>query len=180
VFFFFTVLAGRRGSCFFLRFRVFAAEGDLREIDLRSNSLKTKESSLEDTQDFQVVVDWADVVLCDDNVINSKVMMRMLAELGVQVKAFLDGASCLQYLIGARKLHPNRKMLVLLDNSMPGISGVDLCKVWREYETLAGLDSALLRICMISAAPIRPTKYFDETVVKPITRKMLSKILTQS
>jgi CheY-like chemotaxis protein len=85
-------------------------------------------------QDSDVAVDWAEVVLCDDNVINSKVMTRMLAEIGVQAKAFLDSAACLQYLIGARKLHPDRKMLVLLDNSMPGISGVDLCKVWRSYE----------------------------------------------
>jgi CheY-like chemotaxis protein len=147
-------------------------------VGLRRNSLK-KESLPEQRQDLKVAIDWTDVVLCDDNVINSKVMTRMLAELGVQAKLFLDGASCFQYMIGARKLHPDGKMLLLLDNTMPGISGVDLCKVWREYEQLAGLDSVLLRICMISAAPIRPTKDFDETVVKPINRETLSKILTQ-
>ncbi len=68
-------------------------------------------------------------------------------------------------------------MLVLLDNSMPGISGVDLCKVWRSYEQLAGLDSALVRICMISAAPIPVANVFDEVVVKPIDRKILGHIL---
>jgi hypothetical protein len=42
------------------------------------------------------------------------------------------------------------------------------------------LDSTLLRICMISAAPIPVAQVFNEVVVKPIDRKILGQILAPS
>ncbi len=59
-----------------------------RQVEARRGSLRTREQT-QNGRDH-AVLDCADVVWCDDNVINSKVLTRMLAELGVQGKTFID------------------------------------------------------------------------------------------
>ncbi len=95
-----------------------------------------------------------EVIVVDDNSINTKVMCALLKrENNVPIALFSDGFGALQFLLVRRfcrqrcfflkknffqaRLKSEAKssrLLVLLDNTMPGLSGLSTAKLWRAVE----------------------------------------------
>ncbi|MBF0281614.1 MAG: response regulator [Zetaproteobacteria bacterium] len=64
------------------------------------------------------------VIVVDDNRMIRLVCMQILHSLGVEVKGFESGVMALEYL----RAHPLETDLLLTDNMMPALTGIELCQ----------------------------------------------------
>jgi two-component system, chemotaxis family, chemotaxis protein CheY len=108
------------------------------------------------------------VLVVDDNSLNRKVASAMLRKRGWAVDEAADGLSALAQLDGAPYDY------VLLDISMPGIDGEEVCRRIRDIEVLRHL-----RVVAYTAHTQESEKArilsagFDDIVIKPVSMAIL-------
>lgn len=107
-------------------------------------------------------------LVVDDNQVNQEVAAVLLRREGWTVHTADSGAQALQWLAG------NTVAVVLLDLSMPGISGEEVCRRLR-----AAPKSTGLRIVAYTAHALEHERErilacgFDDILVKPVSRLSL-------
>ncbi len=124
-----------------------------------------------------------DVIVVEDNIVNQRVIVKMLGTLGVvPAGVYADGASALQHLLqnskqvaeGARS--GARRTVLLLDNTMPVLTGVQVAELWRRFEAAAGAARPA-KICLVTASHTAPTPHLDHVILKPLTLEGLRNAL---
>lgn len=104
-------------------------------------------------------------LVVDDNEVNRMLVGRLLAKDGWRVAMVEDGAAALAW------MRANGAELVLLDISMPGLSGEEVCRMARA-EALC--PDAKLVAYTAHAMPEERTQFlacgFDGILTKPISR----------
>jgi CheY-like chemotaxis protein len=112
------------------------------------------------------------VLIVDDQEINRMLPRAHLERLGVPFAEAADGPAALQ------RLDEDAFDVVLLDISMPGMSGLEVCRTVRADPRLAGI-----RLVAYTAHALRQTTDeimaagFDELLLKPIRRDTLVRAL---
>ena len=112
------------------------------------------------------------VLIVDDNALNRLLPTAWLSRLGCETVECVDGHDALE------TLKNERFDAVLLDLSMPGLSGMEVCRRLRALP-----ENAQLRIIAYTAhgSPGEIDSYkaagFDDVLIKPITREQLLKAL---
>lgn len=112
------------------------------------------------------------VLIVDDNPVNRLLPSAILRKEGCSVAEAANGEDALAYL--ARE----KVDCVLLDISMPGLSGEEVCERIRKDASLAGL-----RVIAYTAHAMPEEKQrimgagFDDLLIKPISRAGLLKAL---
>lgn len=112
-------------------------------------------------------------LVVDDNDVNRILAVRLLSKAGWTVAEAEDGERALDWLSG------NDAALVLLDISMPSMSGEEVCRHIRE-ERLGG---AGIRVVAYTAhaMPEEQAKFlaggFDSVLIKPVSRDKLADTL---
>lgn len=112
------------------------------------------------------------VLIVDDNPVNRLLPSAILRKEGCSVAEAANGEDALTYLA------KDRVDCVLLDISMPGLSGEEVCERIRKEPTLAGL-----RVIAYTAHAMPEEKQrimsagFDDLLIKPISRAGLLKAL---
>lgn len=112
------------------------------------------------------------VLVVDDIPANRIIAQTMLEQLGWLVQTASDGREALVSLAGT---HFD---LVLLDISMPGMSGIEVCQKIRANEAIADLPV----IAYTAHAHIEDRRNFiasgfDEVLIKPVKLDMLTSVV---
>lgn len=108
------------------------------------------------------------ILVVDDNPVNRKLAAAMLRKGGWEVEDAENGATALE------KLTRDHFQAVLLDISMPGIGGEEVCRQIRANEALR-----TLRVVAYTAHALESEKQtimgagFDDIVIKPVTMEAL-------
>jgi CheY-like chemotaxis protein len=115
------------------------------------------------------------VLIVDDQQINRKLPMVMLSSSGFVCVEASSGAQALEILSADPTFSH-----VLLDVSMPGMSGIEVCRLLRARMAAQG---STLRIVAYTAHAFADetaeimSAGFDDLLVKPITRESLNRAL---
>lgn len=108
------------------------------------------------------------VLVIDDNAVNRKLAMAMMRKRGweaAEAESGLDGLSCLD---------ATEYDAVLLDISMPGMNGEEVCRIIRANE-----KTRHLRVIAYTAHAMESEKErimaagFDDILIKPVSMEML-------
>lgn len=112
-------------------------------------------------------------LVVDDNDVNRLLAERLLVKLGWRVDTAEDGLAALAWMRG------RCADLVLLDISMPGISGDEVCRTVRAENLCAG---AKLVAYTAHAMPEEKAQFlaagFDGILTKPISKSHIVEMLT--
>ncbi len=116
----------------------------------------------------------------------------MLGEKVVPVAVLQDGASCLQFLLVSSlpllsslfnmleknriKQRDNSRVLLLVDNSMPFLTGMTIAKLWRTIEQEASVERKA-RIWLVTASNAEKTPELDGVLRKPVSLTSLHDVL---
>ena len=112
-------------------------------------------------------------LVVDDNEVNRILVSRFLTKMGWQVANAEDGDQALAWMAG------NTAELILLDISMPTISGDEVCRKARAE----GLDKGAKLVAYTAhAMPEEREQFlacgFDAILVKPVSRLAVAELLT--
>lgn len=111
-------------------------------------------------------------LVVDDNEVNRMLAGRFLSKAGWDVAMAEDGAQALDW------MRANSARLVLLDISMPGLSGEDVCRAVRAEGLCPG---AKLVAYTAHAMPEEKARFmaagFDIILTKPISRSHITDLL---
>ena len=113
------------------------------------------------------------ILVAEDNVVNQKVILRMLSDLGFQAEAVGDGQQAIEI------VQKKKWDLVLMDVQMPIVDGLEATKKIRELKDPA----SKIPIVALTAHALKEDKEkclkagMNDYVSKPINLKQLSKIL---
>ena len=111
-------------------------------------------------------------LVVDDNEVNRMLAGRLLGKAGWQVAMAEDGTAALAWMRG------NAAALVLLDISMPGLSGEDVCRTARAEALCPG---AKLVAYTAHAMPEERAQFmacgFDAILTKPISKSHVLDLL---
>lgn len=116
------------------------------------------------------------VLIVDDQPLNRKLPMTMLTRAGIACCAVSSGQQALAMLGADPEISH-----VLLDVSMPGMSGTEVCAILRGEASPAAACG--LRIIAYTAHAFTDEKAaimragFDDLLIKPITQERLNKAL---
>lgn len=114
------------------------------------------------------------VLLVDDNKVNLKVAVRLLRDFNMQVDEATSGEECLAILESGRVYD-----LILLDDMMPRMSGVDVLQILKKDP---GFNTPVVALTANAISGMRE-KYlndgFSYYLSKPINRKELNKVIKQ-
>ncbi|MBT9498000.1 MAG: response regulator [Zoogloea sp.] len=112
------------------------------------------------------------VLVVDDQKVNRTLPRVLLQQAGCEVFEADCGEAALAFLTG------QRVDAVLLDISMPGISGTDVCRLRRQDAACAGLCVvAYTAHALVSERHDILAAGFDELLIKPINRQRLLSVL---
>ena len=100
------------------------------------------------------------ILLVDDDPSGTEPVLRYIQRSGFDVATARDGREALSALSAGES--PD---LILLDVSMPGMSGLELLRVLRSYLRWQGIPVILLTAYADQAAVLRTAKRFDADVV---------------
>lgn len=105
------------------------------------------------------------ILIVDDNAVNRKLAAAMLSRNGWETDQADDGAKALQMLEGEHGFHA-----VLLDISMPGMNGDEVCRTLRADPRTAGLPIiAYTAHAMEEDRGRVMAAGFDGVVIKPVS-----------
>ncbi len=114
------------------------------------------------------------VLIVDDNKINLKVAARLLSNYNVKIDEVSSGQECLDKITSGVKYE-----LILLDDMMPHMSGVETLKKLREIK---GFNTPIVALTANAIVGMRE-KYlndgFDDYIPKPIERDQLNKLVVK-
>lgn len=115
-------------------------------------------------------------LVVDDVEFNRKLARTMLRVLGWESEEAVDGADALDKLKGAHGFQ-----LVLLDISMPGIDGEEVCRILRSDSQYNSLPIVAYTAHALEEDRGRfLANGFDGLLIKPIEIKTLSAVIQQS
>ena len=112
------------------------------------------------------------VLIIDDDAVNRRVAQALFQQLGWEVEAVDSGTR------GLLALAARCPDLVLLDISMPGMHGMDVCQRIRADQTLAGV-----RVIVYTAHALQEQQQrflaggFDDVLVEPISVRAIQALL---
>jgi CheY-like chemotaxis protein len=112
------------------------------------------------------------VLIIDDNAVNRRMAQVVFQKLGWEVETLDSGEGALLHLA------THRTDLVLLDISMPGMNGLEVCQRIRADHTLAGL-----RVIAYTAhvLPEEQQRFraggFDDVLLKPMSFQAVQELL---
>jgi CheY-like chemotaxis protein len=112
------------------------------------------------------------VLIIDDNAVNRRMAQVLFQKLGWDVETVDSGERALLHLA------THRYDLVLLDISMPGMNGMDVCQRIRADHRLRGL-----RVFAYTAHAFREEQQrflaggFDDVLLKPISSRAVQEML---
>lgn len=115
------------------------------------------------------------ILIVDDQPINRMLPMTILRKMGIEVHEAEDGEQAIALIRGGGF------DLVLLDISMPGVSGLEVCRQLRRSPDTAGL-----RIVAYTAHAFPAEREeilaagFDDLLIKPIQREALSAMVADA
>ncbi|WP_303784808.1 response regulator [Azovibrio restrictus] len=109
------------------------------------------------------------VLVVDDNLVNRKLASAMLQKRGWRVEEADNGYSALE------KLESAAFDYVLLDISMPGIDGEEVCRRIRQMEATQGLHVVAYTAHALESEKARiMSAGFNDIVIKPVTMEALT------
>lgn len=112
------------------------------------------------------------VLVVDDNELNLKVTSRLLSSYDLDVILLNSGEECIEYV-----KEQNNFDLILMDQMMPGLSGIDTMNKLKEIDTF----NTPIVVLTADAMQGQREKYlesgFDDYISKPIDRSELSRVL---
>ena len=120
----------------------------------------------------EVVIDNKKVLLVDDNKINLKVAQKLLEKHGLTVTACESGFECIN-LIKANKEFD----LILLDDMMPKMSGVETLQKLKEIEGFSIPTVALTANALTGMKEKYLNDGFNDYLSKPIEAKELNRVI---
>jgi osomolarity two-component system, sensor histidine kinase TcsA len=124
---------------------------------------------------FREVFGTKSLLLAEDNIINQKVMLRMLRSLGfMRIDTAIDGAQAIHLFNGS----PKNYDLILMDISMPVVDGIAATTQLRS----AGVRVPIIAITANALKGDREeflARGMNDYVPKPVDRDLLTKILTK-
>jgi CheY-like chemotaxis protein len=172
------------GSCFSLRFPMGAkfarTQSGLQSVEFVSEPKREERrgSRRRAEEEEEAAAEEEEVVVCEDNLINQKVMIAMLKRENVVPLAVLpDGGSAMHFLLGRLKVRGGKRLLLLLDDSMPVLSGRTIARVCREIEKEYSVKS---RIWLVTASNVEQCEDVDGVLRKPVSMKALTDVLRGS
>ena len=114
------------------------------------------------------------VLLVDDNKINLKVAERLMESYGIETESVESGFECIEKIKAGYKYD-----LIMLDDMMPKMSGVETLKKLKE---IPGFDIKVIALTANALTGMRE-KYlsegFDDYLAKPINKDELNKIINK-
>jgi CheY-like chemotaxis protein len=105
------------------------------------------------------------VLIVDDEFGLAEVVAEMLADRGYEVGTAINGV------IGLERIAQKRPDLVLLDNFMPIMGGLEMARIMRADQDLASIPVVMMT-SLPQALP-RDTSLFDAMLHKPFTPEAL-------
>ena len=115
------------------------------------------------------------VLLVDDNKLNLKVASKLLLPYEVEIVSVMSGQECLDLLD-----KDNQFDLILMDDMMPNMSGVEALSILRKIERVSGFYIPVVALTANAVSGMKE-KYldsgFDDYLSKPIQREELDRVL---
>ena len=122
----------------------------------------------------EITVNNKKVLLVDDNKINLKVAERLLETYGIETESVDSGFACLDKIKAGEKYD-----LIMLDDMMPRMSGVETLKKLKE---IPGFNMKVIALTANALTGMKE-KYladgFDDYLAKPINKDELNKIINK-
>ena len=122
----------------------------------------------------EIIVNNKKVLLVDDNKINLKVAERLLESYGIKTESVESGYDCIEKIKNGNKYN-----LIMLDDMMPRMSGVETLKKLKEIK---GFDTKVIALTANALTGMRE-KYlsdgFNDYLAKPINKGELNKIINK-
>ncbi|HIS12323.1 MAG TPA: response regulator, partial [Candidatus Onthocola stercoravium] len=143
-------------------------------IDQRIVENPTIKVDAEKITNKEIIVNNKKVLLVDDNKINLKVAERLLESYGIKTESVESGFACLDKIKAGEKYD-----LIMLDDMMPKMSGVETLKKLKEIK---GFDTKVIALTANALTGMRE-KYlndgFNDYLAKPINKEELNKIINK-
>ena len=114
------------------------------------------------------------VLLVDDNKINLKVAERLLESYGIDTESVESGAAALEKIQNGEKYD-----MILLDDMMPKMSGVETLKKLKEIPGFKIITIALTANALTGMREKYLQDGFDDYLAKPINKDELNKIINK-
>lgn len=142
-------------------------------IDQRIIAIDPIKAEEEKNENTQIDVSGKKVLIVDDNALNIKVATRLLKTYNLEIDSVQSGKECIDKMVIGEKFD-----LILMDDMMPGKSGVETYKELREIENF-NTPTIILTANAISGMK---EKYldeykFDDYLSKPIDRQELDRVI---
>ena len=146
-------------------------------IDQEIVSLKENKKNKKNT-DIQIVsFKEKRVLLVDDNKLNLKVATKLLTPYEVEIVSVTSGKECLDLLDQDHQFD-----LILMDDMMPNMSGVETLDILRKIERVSGFYIPVVALTANAVSGVKE-KYinhgFDDYLSKPIEREELDRVLKE-
>ncbi len=119
------------------------------------------------------------VLIADDNGVNLRLMGRMVDKAGLSHEEFVSGADAFEAM--KRLKSENRLGLAILDYQMPGLDGMEVAIMFREWEALSNQKSSPL--CILTGhgpqkiGTFKLSHYHIDFMEKPVRMEDLHKYL---
>ena len=143
-------------------------------LDQRIVENPTIKVETEKSLNEEIVVNNKKVLLVDDNKINLKVAERLLESYGIKTESVDSGFACLDKIKAGEKYD-----LIMLDDMMPRMSGVETLKKLKE---IPGFNMKVVALTANALTGMKE-KYladgFDNYLAKPINKDELNKIINK-
>ena len=124
------------------------------------------------------------VILCEDNLVNSTIMRKMIFRLHPELRVDMvtNGAECLEALmLRKRTSEEDEQITCLIDLNMPLLGGNDCCALFRQYEKLLSNPRAhvAVRFVSVTAAGVDAInmKLYNSILLKPVKMAALAAVL---
>jgi CheY-like chemotaxis protein len=116
------------------------------------------------------------ILLVEDNMVAAKVAQKILKQLGCIVDCTEDGNIAIELALA------NNYHAICLDIGLITISGVDVCRAIRAYESENKLDPIPIIALTANNSPLEIAEYLDvgmqDVLSKPLTREKAEKFLS--
>lgn len=106
------------------------------------------------------------ILVVEDNFVNQKIIVRMLANLGFKVDAANDGFQAIE------AYKKSKYQLILMDVHMPNCNGLDATKAIREIEKDTGGHTPIIAVtASVADEMVCEQAGMDDFIPKPISKK---------
>ena len=145
-------------------------------VSIDQRIVKNPTIKLEETEEpvEKIVTHNKKVLLVDDNKINLKVAERLLESYGIDTESVESGAAALEKIQNGEKYD-----MILLDDMMPKMSGVETLKKLKEIPGFNVTTIALTANALTGMKEKYLSDGFDDYLAKPINKDELNKIINK-